>query len=189
MPFLNCDSPLLLAGYDAGQNCEEVPGFHSIFLAEYKNIDLDATTVDADGQITAYTMLNGETFHEFKPELGGSFFEATMGDSGDFYDVVATFLIENGSFDAKKFLDSLRDKCLVAHLFMNNCTERVLGLEYIQGQLKRSWTPLKFRNHVDRSGQVGTSKIGNDFGLVNQQLVSPMFATVGIDSIPVPVAP
>lgn len=189
MPFLDCDSPLALAGYDAGQNCEETPGFHAIGLAEYKDIDLENSTVDAEGKLTAYTMLNGGTFHLFKPELGLSLFEATMGDSGDFYDVVSTFAIQNGSFDAKTFIDSLRDKCLVAHLFMNNCTERIIGLEYLQGALTRSWTPLRLRNHVDRSGQVGTSKLGNDFGLVNQQLVSPMFATVGLDTLPLPVAP
>lgn len=186
MPIIDCTSPATLTGYTGVDACYQAGGVQALYFTEYDSVNWSSCTISSD-VLTAYVMNSGGVFVKVNTDPRNTFYNATYSNEAEVYDILLTGWFKTNTTAQRDSLFSMFGKCLVCHMILNNCSERVIGVD-LRGATAADFEvaplPLQVLRHLDSSGQVGQSKARLEVDWGCEQWNPPIFSTVGESSIP-----
>lgn len=183
---LDCSTPIALAGYESVDDCNDVAGVTAVALTEYSSVDWDGSTI-ADGVLSAYTMNDTETFFIWETDPENTFFTSEWSEDTMMYESVLTGFLRGLDSSQRQAVLSLAGKCLVAHLFLTNCSEVILGADQNAAGIVKPIKPLKPSRHLLASGQIGQGdRARTELEMMSRSLQPPLMSTVGLAALPLP---
>lgn len=162
-----------------------------MYWTEYANIDWPAMVGSATNfdevnhEVLEYIMVGGATWNKVEFEKKQSFYEFTYTSEDDFYTLLLTLGFDGKSSQRRLALQKAIQCCeIVAHVFGYSGEQRVIGADY-NGEVVESIVELNHvGRHLDRGGQLGTSRAGDELDLTGESFFAPMFAQVDESTIP-----
>lgn len=171
--------------------CNDRPGVRAAYWANYSDIDWDTMAGDpldfdtTNQEILDYVMLSSAVFYKVNFERKGAFADFTYTRDQDFYNILVTLIMKGKDMDRRNSLTSAIPCCnVVLHLYMNDGTQRVVGVEWTGDAFQTMLTKLSIVRHLDSTGQVGTSRSRDEVDLGGESTYAPLFASVAESALP-----
>lgn len=172
-------------------NCNRRGGIRALYWTQYQNIDWETTIADPlqfdpdTHEVLEYTMVGGSTWNKIEFEKKESFYEFTYSAEDDFYTLLLTLGFAGKSVARRLALQKAIQCCeIVAHVFGYAGEQRVIGVDYNGVTAESIVELLKVTRHLDRGGQLGTSRAGDELDLGGEGFFDPIFAQVVEADIP-----
>ena len=173
-------------------SCSIKGGVKTLYWARYSEIDwaamaASATQFDQTNQkILSYTMLGTAKFKKLTFDRKSGFYNFTFTSDADVYAILITLIFEGKSSGNRNAFAKAVGCCdIIAHIFDNNCLERVVGVEWNGTAFEPQISKLKVVRHLDASGQFGTDKARDELDLGGEALIAPLYAEVTEPNMPI----
>ena len=176
----------------SGTDCNIRGGLKTVYWALYDDIDWATMAGDplqfdtTDQKILGYTMIGGATFSKLTFERKQGQYEFNFTEDADVYEQAITLIFEGKGFATRNAFASAVNCCkLVAHIFDNNCQERIVGVEWDGVTFEPQIKTLRITGHLDASGETGSSKARDELILGGESVSPPLYGEVTEVNIPV----
>ncbi len=191
-----CVTTCALSDIAYDSSCSIKGGLRTVYWARYSDIDWPAIlaphappalpTFDVPTQtVLGYIMIGNAKFNKLTFDRKSSFYNFTFTSDAELYSILMTIIFEGKSAANRQAFTNAVSCCdIVAHIFDNNCKERIIGVEYNGTSFEPQITKLRITRHLDSSGQFGTDKARDELDLGGESLTTPLFANVGELNIP-----
>jgi len=185
MPIINCDSPAELSEIVQNLLCDR-GGFFAAFWAKASDIDTDATSYDeVENVVSNWAMSGGGLFHRVHMDRETAQYVSTYSEDSGLYDSIITMLLKGKTQEQTKQITAAIATCgLILHVYNNDCTQRVFGLEWDGEKLNFAVKPLSVQQHVDQGGNLTGERSSDQMTLNSKHLCAAPHATVPIESMP-----
>lgn len=189
---LMCTFTCQLSALVTNDDCNLSGGVQEAYWAQFGDIDWTAIAADEDKWdavneqlIGTPTMILGATWKPITPERKTAQYTFTWTEDTDVYTQEIQLNFE-GTSNALRLAFNKTVKCcnLVLLIVDNNCQQRLVGVEWTGTKFIKQTKTLRFGTHVDRSGQKGSSKPGNDVTLIGESDRPVMFANLNLATLP-----
>ena len=171
--------------------CNVRGGIRKIYATTYPKINFDSMLTDntkfdtSNHKILGYTMNTGGIFYEWEFEKNEAFYEFTYSRDSQTYAINIQMFLKSKDSDRTKSLNELIQCCdLVLHIYGYAGEQRVVGIDYDGNEFAVQWETLAVGEHVDRSGQPGSSSPGDQLSFSGQSFFAPIHASVTTANIP-----
>jgi hypothetical protein len=188
-----CAYACTLDDLETDDSCNTSGGIQEAYWCQYGDIDWAATVAAvAPDQLfnpttevlTGFIMEGAAVWKKISPERKTSQYTFTFGEDTAVYEQEIVINFEGGSAAFRlKIKNSFKCCNLVLLIVDNNCNQRLVGVEWNGTAFIKQVKTLRFGTHVDRSGELGTSKAGNDITLVGESLVAPIYCNVDLTEL------
>lgn len=196
-----CAYACSLDDLETDDSCNTSGGIQEAYWCQYGDIDwaaIAAATTPGEGQlfdltteqVLSFPMVGDAIWKHLQPERKTSQYTFTFGEDTQVYEEEIVINFEGGSAAFRlKIKNSFKCCNLILLIIDNNCQQRLVGVEWNGTKFIPQVKTLRFGTHVDRSGELGTSKAGNDITLVGESLTPPMYANVDLTELVLTVTP
>lgn len=185
-----CAYSCVLDNLETEDACNLSGGLQEAYWCQFNDVDW-AGTVAAAGPaqlfnptteiLTGFIMNGPAVWKKVSPERKTSQFTFTYGEDTQVYEQEIVINFEGGSAAFRLSLKKSITCCnLVMLVIDNNCNQRLVGVEWNGTAFIKQVKTLRFGTHVDRSGELGSTKAGNDVILVGESLVAPIYCNVDL---------
>lgn len=185
MPIINCDTPADLQEIIQNLLCDR-GGFWAAFWAKAADVNFESSGYDAETNVlSSWAMNGGGTFKRLYMDRETSQYVSTYNEEQGLYDSVITMNFKGKTKEQTQAISTGVNTCsLVLHVFNNDCTERIFGVEFDGEGLNVSINPLKIRTHVDQGGNLTGERSADNVTLGAKHGCAAIHGTVGIDAMP-----
>lgn len=188
MPDITCSLDAITTSTD----CKLRGGIRALYWTQYSNVDWATMVADplqfdpTNQEVLDYTMVAAAVFTKVEFDRKNAFYDVTFTEDADVYAQLITMFFDGKDRARRNSLQAATLCCdIVAHVYDNNGTQRVFGVDYNGTSFDKQLTSLKVGRHLDSSGQLGQSKARDELDLSGEAFFAPLFADVDEASIPV----
>ena len=186
-----CVTSCELDDIGTNEDCNLRSGMKVAYWAKYSEIDWTAQLLalnfsSANQEILNWVMLSSAVFKKLEFNRKTSTYSATYTSDAGTYATLATFVFDGKSRAARNAFAKAVACCkIILHIFDNNCTERVMGVDYDGNSFSPQVTALRITRHLDTGGVLGGDLARDEIDLGGEALYPPLFASVTEAEMPV----
>lgn len=186
-----CAYTCTLGDLETDDSCNTSGGIQEIYWCQYGDINWAATVAAVEPvlfnpttEVLTGFVMQGGVWYKVTPERKTSQYTFTFGEDTQVYEQEIVINFEGGSAAFRlKIKNSFKCCNLVLLIVDNNCNQRLVGVEWNGTAFIKQVKTVRYGTHVDRSGELGTSKAGNDVTLVGESLVAPIYCNVNLTTL------